>query len=126
VAFIPPHPASAEGNVSMTAMHWRSVLGLEPRYTGSMHIVQNERTVTRLEADYRGGKLPLYVVQIGALTVSGIDSYFKPGQRVERGDTFGMIRVGSQVDLVLPWREGIELLAKPGDRVTAGETILAR
>jgi phosphatidylserine decarboxylase len=126
VSSIRKYPASAEGNVSMTAMHWRSILGLEPRYTGSMHIVQNERTVTRLEGEYRGEPTPLYVVQIGALTVSGIDSYFSPGQSVGRGETFGMIRVGSQVDLVVPWREGLAVQVKPGDRVTSGETLLIR
>jgi phosphatidylserine decarboxylase len=125
VAFVRRHPASG-GNVSMTAMHWRSLLGLEPRYAGSEHIVQNERTVTRFEAEYRGAPLPLYVVQIGALTVNGIDSYIKPGQRVERGATFGMIRIGSQVDLVVPWRPGFEVRVRPGDRVRAGETIVVR
>ncbi|QJR13801.1 Phosphatidylserine decarboxylase proenzyme [Usitatibacter palustris] len=125
VAFVRRHPAIGS-NVSMTAMHWRSMLGIEPRYSGSTHIVQNERAVTRIEAEYRGGELPLYVVQIGALTVNGIDSYFAPGTNVERGATFGMIRVGSQVDLVVPWREGFEVRVKPGDRVTAGESILLR
>jgi len=65
-------------------------------------------------------------VQIGARTVNGIDSYYVPGQSVARAATFGMIRVGSQVDLILPWREGFEVLAKEGDRVVAGETILVR
>jgi len=125
VAFVRHHPATGK-NVSMTAMHWRSMLGLEPRYAGSMHIVQNERTVTRFEGDYLGAPLPLYVVQIGARTVNGIDSYYSPGQHVGRGATFGMIRIGSQVDLVVPWREGFEVCVKPGDKVMAGETILVR
>ena len=119
------HPALG-GNLHMGAMHWRSLLGLEPRYAGSMHIVQNERLVTRFAGEYRGAALQAYVVQIGALTVRGIDSYFAPGAHVARGETFGMIRVGSQVDLVMPWREGFEVLVKPGDVVRAGETILVR
>jgi phosphatidylserine decarboxylase len=125
VAFVRHHPA-AGNNVSMTAMHWRSMLGLQPRYAGSMHIVQNERTVTRFEGHYLGAPLPVYVVQIGALTVNGIDSYYLPGQRVERGAPFGMIRIGSQVDLVVPWREGFQVRVVPGDKVKAGETILLR
>ena len=35
-----------------------------------------------------------------------------------------MIRIGSQVDLVLPYRRDMEILAWPGDRVRAGETVL--
>ena len=36
-----------------------------------------------------------------------------------------MIRFGSQVDLVLPLRDGLEVLVEPGDRVVAGETAIA-
>jgi phosphatidylserine decarboxylase len=64
------------------------------------------------------------VVQIAAKTVAGIDSYVNPGRLVERGQIFGMIRIGSQVDLVLPWREDINVRVMPGDRVRAGETVL--
>jgi phosphatidylserine decarboxylase len=125
VGFVHRHPA-AGGNAFMTEMHLRSIFGLAPRYSGSVHIVQNERAVTQFLGDYRGAPLPCYVVQIGARTVNGIDSYYAPGQSVARAATFGMIRVGSQVDLILPWREGFEVMAMEGDRVVAGETILIR
>ncbi len=92
----------------------------------SVHIVQNERTVTRFLAHYREAELPYYVVQIGARTVNGIDSYFSPGEEVARGQTFGMIRIGSQVDLIVPWRAEFETLVRPGDKVRAGETVLVR
>src|SRR5262249_42514864 len=95
-----------------------------PYYAGSVHIVQNERTVTCFEGEYRGRTLPAYVVQIGARTVNGIDSYFRPGERVARGQTFGMIRVGSQVDLIVPARPSLVVRVRPGDRVRAGETIV--
>ena len=36
-----------------------------------------------------------------------------------------MIRFGSQVDVVLPLRDGLAVLVKPGDRVVAGETAIA-
>ena len=125
IGFVRWHPGRGR-NLSMTAMHVRSLLGLEPRYAGSLHIVQNERAVTQIHGDYAGAPLACYVVQIGALTVSGIDSYFAPGTRVARGATFGMIRVGSQVDLIVPWRDTFDVHVKPGDRVVAGETILVR
>ncbi len=125
VAFVRRHAARGS-NAHMGAMHWRSVIGLEPRYAGSVHIVQNERAVTAIEGEYGGIPLRCYVVQIGALTVNGIDSYFAAGDRLERGQVFGMIRVGSQVDLVVAWRPGLAAAVKPGDRVRAGETILVR
>ncbi len=123
VGFIHRYPAHG-GNASMTEMHLRSLLGIEPRYSGSMHIVQNERAVTQFVGEYGGAPLPVYVVQIGSFTVRGIDTYFPAGAHVERGQTFGMIRIGSQVDLIAPWREGFEVRVRPGDKVVAGETIL--
>jgi len=89
-----------------------------------MHIVQNERTVTRFLGRYRETELALYVVQIGARTVNGIDSYYQPGDRISRGVTFGMIRIGSQVDLIVPTRTAFGVMVRPGDSVRAGETIL--
>ena len=77
-----------------------------------------------LNGTLKGAALPCYVVQIAAKTVAGIDSYVKPGDVVEKGAIFGMIRVGSQVDLVVPWRDGMTVRVQPGDRVRAGETVL--
>ncbi|HWR88304.1 MAG TPA: phosphatidylserine decarboxylase [Acidiferrobacterales bacterium] len=123
IGFIRHHPALS-ANVHMGPMHLRTLIGRSPYYANSMHIVVNERTVTHFDGEYRGAPASLYVVQIGARTVNGIDSYYQVGQRVERGKTFGMIRIGSQVDLIMPWREGFALQVQPGDKVRAGETIL--
>ncbi len=111
-------------NLHMGRMHWRILRRLEPYYAGSTHIVQNERTVTKINGALNGAALSCYVVQIGAKTVSGIESYVQRGEVLRRGEIFGMIRIGSQVDVVMPWREGMEVRVKPGDRVRAGETLL--
>lgn len=125
VDYVRRHPGTNQ-NAYMTAMHWRTLLGRAPYYENSVHIVQNERAVTRFIARYCGDTLPFYVVQIGARTVKGIDIYYREGERVERGATFGMIRIGSQVDLVVPWRDGMSARVQPGDTVRAGETILVQ
>ncbi|HEY6239343.1 MAG TPA: phosphatidylserine decarboxylase [Burkholderiales bacterium] len=123
VDFVRHHPGRGP-NLHMGAMHWRVFRRQAPFHEGSEHIVQNERTVTKIKGSLKGTEFPCYVVQIAAKTVAGIDSYIKPGAVVERGAIFGMIRVGSQVDVVLPWREGMSVRVKPGDRVRAGETLL--
>ncbi len=125
VDFIRRH-ASSGGNAYMGAMHWRTLFNLAPHYEGSVHIVQNERAVTRFVGKYKEQPFSFYVVQIGARTVNGIDSYYREGEHVERGATFGMIRIGSQVDLIVPWRDGLEARVQPGDKVVAGETIVVQ
>ncbi len=123
ISMIRHHPAEGE-NLYMGMMHLRTLLNWLPLYGGSPHIVQNERTVTRLDGEYRGGPLPAYVVQIGSRGVNGIESHYAVGDVVGRGAIFGMIRIGSQVDLIVPAREDLSIKVEPGDTVRAGETIL--
>ncbi len=123
VEFVRHHPGRGP-NLHMGPMHWRVLRQHEPYYQGGAHIVQNERTVTKINGTLKGAALPCYVVQIAAKTVAGIDSYVQPGDAVDRGAIFGMIRIGSQVDVVLPWHEGMNVRVRPGDRVRAGETLL--
>lgn len=37
-----------------------------------------------------------------------------------------MIKLGSRTELVIPDEPGLEIIVKPGDRVKAGSTIMAR
>lgn len=123
VEFVRHHPGQGR-NLHMGPMHWRVLRRREPYYENSEHIVRNERTVTKINGVLKGVPLSCYVVQIAAKTVAGIDSYVKPGDTIDKGSIFGMIRIGSQVDLVIPWREDLAVHVRPGDRVTAGETVL--
>jgi phosphatidylserine decarboxylase len=123
IEFVRHHPGR-DSNLHMGPMHWRILRRREPYYAESAHIVQNERTVTKINGALSGRTASCYVVQIAARTVAGIDSYFKPGDAVTAGTVFGMIRIGSQVDLVVPWREDLKVRVRPGDRVRAGETVL--
>ncbi len=125
VEFVRHYPARTN-NRHMLRMYLRVLLGRAPLFRGSAHIGDNERAVTRIRARYRDAELDYYVVQIGARGVAGISTYLAPGDAVERGSVFGIVRIGSQVDLVLPWREDLEVCVTPGQRVRAGETILVR
>jgi phosphatidylserine decarboxylase len=123
VAWVRHHPGRGR-NVHMGPMHWRVLTRREPYYKDSAHIVWNERTVTKIDGTFRAKPLACYVVQIAAKTVAGIDTFVPQGRTLERGATFGMIRIGSQVDIVVPWRDEFNIRVRPGDRVRAGETIL--
>lgn len=113
-------------NVSMFFMHMRTLFRLPPYHADSMHLLQNERTVTRLNARFGGRPISCYIVQIAGRSVRGIESYVRPGEHVSKGGIFGMIRIGSQVDLVVTETDDMEILVQPGQKVKAGETILAR
>jgi phosphatidylserine decarboxylase len=123
VEFIRHHPALVR-NHCMAPMHWRTLLKHPPFYKNSVHIVENERTVTKFTGVFKGRPLPYYVVQIAGKSVNGIDSFFAPGDQLGKGDIFGMIRIGSQVDLVVAYDPDMEVAVRPGDQVRAGESIL--
>jgi phosphatidylserine decarboxylase len=61
--------------------------------------------------------------QITGAVARRIVSYVRPEDRIRRGDRVGMIRFGSRVEVTIP--EGYKLSVKMGDRVRAGETIIA-
>jgi phosphatidylserine decarboxylase len=85
----------------------------------------NERMSLRLRPE--GDALEtrdLAVVQIAGLVARRIVCDVLPGEGVQRGARFGIIRFGSRVDVYLP--PGCEILAAPGSMVRAGETVLAR
>jgi phosphatidylserine decarboxylase len=123
VEFIHHHPARSK-NHHMASMHWRTALGRTPFFQHSRHIIENERKVTKVQGEFRQEPLPYYVIQIAAKSVNGIDSFIKVGETIETGQIFGMIRIGSQVDLVVPDLPGMQVKVKPGEKVRAGETIL--
>ncbi|MGQ9687463.1 MAG: phosphatidylserine decarboxylase [Desulfobaccales bacterium] len=118
------HHAPRTINRHMGPMHWRSLLKCRPLYRQSVHIVENERTVTKIRGDFRGEAVSAYVVQIAGKRVHGIDSYVKPGSQVAKGELFGMIRIGSQVDLVVTRVPGMAVMVRPGDKVRAGESVV--
>jgi phosphatidylserine decarboxylase len=123
IEFIRRHPAQWK-NFHMGSMHWRSLMRRFPIYENSHHLISNERTVTKIRGTYLREDVSCYVVQIAGGSVRGIDSYMPVRGRVTKGHIFGMIRVGSQVDLVITWKEAMVVKVNPGDKVRAGETIV--
>jgi phosphatidylserine decarboxylase len=123
VEWVRHHPARGR-NAHMTSMHWRTLLGIQPFHRESPHVFQNERTVTKFHGLLGHHPIDCFVIQIAGGSVRGIDSYFQEGAMVSRGEIFGIIRVGSQVDVLVPALGSMRVRVKAGDRVRAGETIL--
>jgi len=123
LAYKREYPAEGK-NLHMGSMHWRCLWGILPIYANSPHVAQNNRAVSRWCGRIRGQETSWYVVQIGGGAVHGIDIHTAVGQQVEQGQVFGMIRIGSQVDLIVPDLPGLTVKVAAGDRVVAGETVL--
>jgi phosphatidylserine decarboxylase len=86
--------------------------------------VYNERMSLRVRPEHGDGNNDLAVVQIAGLVARRIVCDLTLGQGVQRGARFGIIRFGSRVDVYLP--PGCKILAQAGQKVRAGETILAK
>jgi phosphatidylserine decarboxylase len=85
--------------------------------------VHNERMAVRLRSDGGAAGADLVVVQIAGLVARRIVCDLAQGERVQRGARFGMIRFGSRLDVYLP--PGARVVAAPGMKTVAGETVLA-
>lgn len=80
----------------------------------------NERMAVRMEmADGR----EVAFVQIAGLVARRIKCDLAEGQEMAAGQRFGLIRFGSRVDVYLP--DGVSPLVACGQRMIAGETVLA-
>ena len=65
---------------------------------------------------------PIWVKQIAGSLARRVVCKVQPGDHVLQGACFGMIKLGSRVEVFLPC--SVELKVLVGDRVRAGETIL--
>ena len=73
-------------------------------------VIQNEKTIVG-------------VVQIASRLVRRIANYVEEGQLIERGDWYGMIRFGSQVNLIIPADNIVKV--DTGTQVFAAKTLIA-
>jgi phosphatidylserine decarboxylase len=81
--------------------------------------LENEQSTIGLETD----STKVVVRQIAGLIARRIVTYAQLGDSAEQGTRLGIIRFGSRVDVFLP--VGSTVVAKLGDRVVAGTTVLA-
>jgi phosphatidylserine decarboxylase len=102
---------------------------LQRRYPGTFgslrhvaKIFENERATTVIA----GERLQVAVVQIASRLVRRIASFVETGDDLQLGTRIGAIRFGSQVDVVISKRPELVIATAPGDRVVAGESVIAR
>jgi len=81
--------------------------------------LQNEQTAALIETD---AGCRILCVQVAGYVARRIVCWLSEGERVARGERYGLIRFGSRMDLYMP--VGTQVRVKVGDRVTGGESII--
>ena len=90
----------------------------------SLKSIQSETENERRTYVITNDDLSIGVVQIASRLIRRIDSYVSTGQSVKRGEWIGMIRFGSQVDVIIPVT--CEIMVSLDQQVFAGKTIIAK
>lgn len=108
-----------------------TVVGLEYRRGKFLNAIRPEsaRENERMEVRFVQNSVPqrrFIVRQIAGAIARRIVCWVAPGEKLERGAQFGMIKLGSRTELIIPKEEGLEIVVKIGQKVMAGTTILAQ
>ena len=107
---------------SMMPMAIRTILGRKPFERGSQHILQNERETLLIR-----GQFPVVLTRIADPYVDKIVTWKGQGVSVLQGERLGLIKMGSQADVLFPARVAgrpARVHVKEGQYVYAGSTIL--
>ncbi|MGE0679626.1 MAG: phosphatidylserine decarboxylase family protein [Candidatus Binatia bacterium] len=101
----------------VTKVHYHSGQ-FRPAFAADATEVNEQNAVTI--QDEKGRRVAM--VQVAGIVARRIVCSLKGGERVHRGERYGMIMLGSRVDLYCPLE--IELKVDVGQRVKAGETVI--
>jgi phosphatidylserine decarboxylase len=84
---------------------------------------RNESTTILLEPSEGPGGAVI-VRQVAGRIARRIVCHLRPGQQVERGERFGLIKFGSRTEVIVPADAGLEPAVRVGDTVRGGSTVL--
>ena len=65
------------------------------------------------------------VIQIAGFIARRTSCFVKKNQKIKKGQKIGLIKLGSQVCLIMPRTKKLKLKVKKGDKVKAGESVIA-
>ena len=85
---------------------------------------ENEVSEITLEVPVGDGHRPLIFRQIVGLLARRVVTRARPGDVVRAGERIGLMKFGSRMDVFVP--RDCRLEVRRGDRVVAGETVIAR
>lgn len=86
---------------------------------------ENEKLIVYLETDSTPTRR-MVIKQITGAIARRIVCWLKPADRLTTGEQFGMIKLGSRTELILPREPGLQLKIKLGQAIRAGCDEIAR
>jgi len=95
------------------------VVGKKIPATSDQASLVNERNSITIA----GENMTIVCTQIAGILARRIVCWNKEGDKLERGQKYGLIKFSSRTDLLMPAE--VEIKVSVGDRVTGGETIIA-
>jgi phosphatidylserine decarboxylase len=114
-------PTDLRRNFNMFPALQNLFFKVEEPYADCPYLVHNERASYVITNE----RLQLFVTQIADRYIRKIVTY-KDNVSVSRGEVFGLIRMGSQVDIFIPdTNEQLKLLIRQGEHLKAGESVIA-
>lgn len=109
-------------NKRLLKLYFNIIFFRKPIWKNCEHIISNERSSYVI----KNKNLSVYVTQIADSWVNKIVT-FKDNEKIKQGEVFGMVKMGSQVDIFVPDKnKTIEVVIKVRQRVKAGLTELIR
>jgi len=106
-----------DGEIISTKHHRGKFL---PAYEVEDSILENEKNIIHI----KNSKIQVFVIQIAGFLARRIVGFVKKGQKIKKGQRIGLINLGSQVSVILP--DNLKINVKRGDKVFAGQTIIAK
>jgi phosphatidylserine decarboxylase len=85
---------------------------------------ENEQLAVYIES-VDGSHRGMIVRQITGAIARRIVCWLKPGDTLNTGEQFGMIKLGSRTELVMPAEPGLQIRTQLGEHVKAGTSVLA-
>jgi phosphatidylserine decarboxylase len=85
---------------------------------------ENEQLAIHIEGNHAPHRR-MVVRQITGAIARRIVCWLKPGDELAVGEQFGMIKLGSRTEIVMPKEVGLQIRVKIGDKVKAGTTVFA-
>jgi phosphatidylserine decarboxylase len=115
-------------NVHVNRAPCKGVVSWIDRTEGRFHdarspLAATENAHNRIGLSTRFG--PVVVRQIAGAVARRIVCACKVGDRLDRGQRFGMIKFGSRTELYLPMRDDLRVFAQEGRKVLGGVTVVA-